>query len=78
MSRCSTCRAEITWVKTAAGKSMPLDAEPTEDGNVVLVNGLAVVLHARGAEGVAAVGATRYTPHWATCPQSAQHRRNGR
>ncbi len=75
MSRCSTCRAEITWVKTAAGKSMPLDAEPTEDGNVVLVNGLAVVLGAKGAQGVAAVGATRYTTHWATCKEAAAWRK---
>lgn len=67
MATCGRCPASITWVRTAAGRPMPLDAVPHADGNVVLVNGVAVVLGAKGAEGVAAVDATRWMPHWATC-----------
>lgn len=34
--KCRSCGAEIYWAKTEAGKLMPVDAEPAEDGNCVL------------------------------------------
>jgi hypothetical protein len=27
ITRCSSCRAQIVWLKTAAGKNMPVDAD---------------------------------------------------
>lgn len=27
MSKCKSCNAEIIWLKTAAGKNMPVDAD---------------------------------------------------
>lgn len=34
IARCRTCRAEIVWLKTSAGKNMPVDAhsvKPEDD-----------------------------------------------
>ena len=46
MSSCSRCGAEITWLRTAKrDKAMPLDAEPTPTGTVIVRDdGRAVVL----------------------------------
>lgn len=67
-SRCTSCGAAIVWARTDTGRSMPLDPDPVEGGNVQL-----------GADGVARVvgplfGGT-HKSHFATCPQAAQHRR---
>jgi len=57
------------WVKTAAGKSAPLNATPDPLGNLGLdAQGLAVIA-AKAPMG------PRYTSHFATCPQAGQHRR---
>jgi hypothetical protein len=34
--RTQTCNAPIVWARTAGGKLMPVDAEPSADGNVRL------------------------------------------
>lgn len=34
--RCRSCDAPIIWARTINGKTMPVDAEPTEGGNVLL------------------------------------------
>ncbi len=52
---CSSCGAPIIWIKTPKNKSMPLDATPNPDGNVVIREGLAVVLTA-----LAPSGSTRF------------------
>jgi hypothetical protein len=67
MSTCRTCHTPIIWAKTPSGRPMPLDAEPSPQGNIVLrMDGIAIV----GGE-----GSLRYTSHFANCPQAAQHRR---
>ncbi len=43
--RCRSCRAPIVWARTPAGRLMPLDPTPTDDGNVEIIGGLAVVHH---------------------------------
>jgi hypothetical protein len=30
ITRCRSCRAQIIWLKTAAGKNMPVDADSVE------------------------------------------------
>lgn len=71
---CDSCRAPIFWAVTAAGKKMPLDAEPVADGNVVLIDGRAKVLTKKQLAG-GGITVPRYTPHHATCPQGRQWRK---
>lgn len=33
-ARCRTCKAPILWATTEQGKTIPMDAEPTADGNM--------------------------------------------
>ncbi len=71
---CSSCGAPILWIKTPKDKSMPLDATPDPKGNVVIRDGLAVVLT---LDEIAKLldGKRRFMPHWATCEHAAQHRK---
>jgi hypothetical protein len=70
MSRCRSCNALITWCVTAAGVRMPVDAEPSPGGNVVVSGTLARVLR----KGEVAEGPL-YRSHHSTCPQGRQWRR---
>lgn len=47
---------------------MPVDADPTPDGNVVMVDGRAVVTTDPPP------GARRFTSHFATCPNAGEWR----
>jgi hypothetical protein len=81
MSKCSSCGAEIRWVKTGRGKNMPLDCRPSDHGNVVIQKDGAgnevahVVADRRDADAHRALGHPTYTSHFASCPQAAKHRR---
>lgn len=71
MSACRQCGAPIRWVKTAKhGKQMPLDAEPTPEGTVLLRpdDGAAVVLDIPDRDRLLAQGAVVYRAHFASCP----------
>jgi hypothetical protein len=72
MPACSSCGASIMWIRTPKGKAMPLDATPNPDGNVVIRNGMAVVLKLPEME---TEKGRRFMPHWATCEYAAQHRK---
>ena len=63
-STCRGCGAPIVWIRTAAGKSMPCDAEPVLSADI---GGLA----AFEPDGVGHVS------HFATCPAAEQFRRKG-
>jgi len=65
---CRACDAEIMWVRTVAGKAMPLDIEPDPNGNVVLRAGVAVVLGPLERTIAEEEGETLRMPHHATCP----------
>lgn len=62
------------WIKTPKNKSMPLDATPNPDGNVVIRDGLAVVLTAL-EKAKPLDGQRRFLAHWASCPTAAKHRK---
>lgn len=72
---CRSCGRPVIYVRSkAAGVPVPLDAEPDDNGNVVLRGGMAVVVeHGLWDQAVE----TRYTRHAATCP-AAKGRRGGR
>ncbi len=66
---CKSCNAPIIWCKTTKGKSMPLDAEPSDDGTFVIANGVAMT--ATASDGLKA----KHKSHFATCPNSDKHRK---
>lgn len=90
MSKCSSCGAEIVWVKTEAGRSMPCDptvlsqaeaqALADESGKrVIIVTESGGVVHfwrGRTVLPVASKDGGRIS-HWATCPSATQHRKGG-
>ena len=81
---CSSCHAPIAWLPTIGGKMMPVDCEPTPDGNLLLGGDpAAVIIHVKPEDKpkilrqLEALGkpAFFYTSHFATCPNAAQHRK---
>lgn len=77
ISRCFSCGAPITWAVTPKGKRMPVDAEPVDDGNLVLErqkDGTLLALPASKAPTLPGLTQPRYVSHFATCPQAKEHR----
>ena len=66
MTKCGVCADEIRFVPTRAGKSLPVNAAPDPSGNVVVVDGLAVVLGPLECELLDA-SVVRWRPHFADC-----------
>lgn len=74
--RCKSCPASIRWIETDKGNPMPLDAEPTPAGNVVLdeTGKRGTVAAGEELERFRGLGAVLYMPHHAVCPAAAKHR----
>ena len=66
-TRCRSCSALVRWTVTAAGKKMPVDAEPKANGNIEIVGGIARYVKAESE-------VARFWSHFATCPNAASHR----
>lgn len=69
--RCRACNAEIEWVLTEGGKRMPLDVEPRDDGNLLIVSNhgsTPVVRYVTAGDG-------NRVSHFATCPGANEFRR---
>ena len=79
MARCRSCDAKIRWARTSSGKAMPLDPEPTPEGNIQLciVGGeeIAAVLGAGDRAAAQLEQIPLYVSHFATCPNAAEHRK---
>lgn len=82
-TKCRSCKALIVWTITSKNKRMPLDLLASPTGNVVLTaatdsddwgNEIPVVAVLTDHEAQTETR-TRYTSHFATCPDAAQHRR---
>lgn len=75
---CRSCGEPVFWARTSAGKSMPVDAEPVEGGNLALTTrydaqGTRFVEYVDPAQ--ATLDAEpRYVSHFATCPDSDRWR----
>lgn len=85
-SKCRSCGADILWAKTRTGKNMPVDAVP--DMRPADRKGGDFVLATRGGEYGTLhtekydprfhdAKRNRYTSHFATCPKSDAHRKEG-
>lgn len=89
MSRptCSGCHAIIRWLRTTAGRAMPVDPEKlhewvTDEPRQTAPKITLVTEDGRTESGwqasIITPGARSiegYVPHWATCPQRAQFKR---
>lgn len=88
MSKCKSCGAEITWIKTRDGKSMPCDSEPvyfipdpkgkslivTDNGQTVKgdIVDKKVALYSQDEKVTVMTG---HISHFATCPNANKHRK---
>jgi len=77
--KCRSCGADVVWTETTSGKRMPVDLEPTTEGNIIL--GLrherppvALVQTKQALELLK--GELLYTSHFVTCPQSKKWRKH--
>jgi hypothetical protein len=71
-TNCRSCGADILWVWSIRHKKMPVDAEPSERGNLILTDapgGGSMAVRARDGD------RELYTSHFATCPNAKAHRK---
>lgn len=82
ISKCKACQADIRWIRSKAGKSMPVDPSefpvvPDDDGNVWAVTDDGEVF--RGRTCSESYEAERWVyamvSHFATCPNADQFRK---
>ena len=84
MSLCRGCGSQIEWIKTTAGRNMPVDPEPVfvieGDGRDRLVTDDGAVIVGRRArpEEESRELPVAFVPHWKTCPNAGDFRRHGR
>lgn len=78
MNACKTCKAEIRWAMTPAGKAAPIDRLAVESGNVLLLQPtglgklLAITLTGAALEEARKQHVPLRLNHWATCPDREQ------
>jgi hypothetical protein len=83
-TECRSCKAPIVWTRTAKGKSMPCDLQPSDAGTFYLFRRPDVIEAVYSAstdprvEKAKARGDKRYVSHFSSCPQAAQHRGKSR
>jgi hypothetical protein len=74
---CNRCNAPVAWVRTAHGKNLPLDPDPSRSplaGNFGLQqDGVAIFVRDSARMAAFPTGSTRsefpiYVAHFATCP----------
>lgn len=73
------CRARIVWAVTTNGRPMPVDADPVDGGNIVLVSGNdapeARVLGPLEVEARDPAQRRLHVSHFATCPGADRRRK---
>jgi len=79
---CALCKAPIFWATSVNGASMPIDAEPVPDGNVLVSRSRAhpdrkkCVVLAHAAE--KPKNRRLFVSHFATCPAMLKRRQEQR
>ncbi|MFD8437418.1 hypothetical protein ACFV2I_20250 [Streptomyces microflavus] len=78
---CRGCRAPICWALTTAnGRRQPVDAEPTDEGNLAVTQGADGKLYVRSltkAHPEPRPSEWRAMPHFATCTSPPPRRSGG-
>lgn len=78
-STCRSCGRPIVWGETEAGKKIPMDPEPSIDGNLTrtasTVDGRIHYLIKYYKRARETPGVTTYKSHFATCPDAKNFRR---
>lgn len=80
MKKCRSCDAPIIWALTPSGRKVPLDAEPSPEGNLRVYdinNPTVAYLRPTDREAAKAGGQPLYISHFATCPQACVWRDGG-
>lgn len=81
MSVCRGCGCSIDWIRTKAGRNMPVNPEPVfvveGGGNDRFVTDEGEVITGRVAspEEESPALPVAFVPHWKTCPNAAEFRR---
>jgi hypothetical protein len=79
VSACRSCRAPIVWARTVNGKRMPVDRDPTPDGNLVLavpgVDDTEPYVTVVDPDQPMLDDPPRYRSHYATCPDADRWRK---
>ena len=73
MSKCSSCRQQIIWVKLPSGKMMPVDPVPSKFGNLDMVDDPKEV-DPPNVVFVKPSMAEMYRSHFSACPEAKAHR----
>ncbi|MEU2800345.1 hypothetical protein [Streptomyces sp. NPDC007117] len=78
ITACRRCHAPICWALTTAnGKRQPVDAQPSEEGNLAVTQGADGLLYVRSltkAHPEPRPSEWRAMPHHATCPSPPPRR----
>lgn len=85
---CRSCGAPIQWAVTEKGKSMPVDLQPSEDGNILLQHRegkVPIALYLNEKEKQQLIDALDqrqqrhrlFLSHFVTCKQAASWRKKG-
>jgi hypothetical protein len=81
VDQCTACDARLIWAITPGGAKSPIDHDPSEQGNVLLLaptglgEVLAVVLSARALGLARARGLELRCSHFVTCPNREEFRK---
>lgn len=75
MDHCRSCGAPIRWTISAKGRRLPIDPEPSPDGNITLEDRGQYREPRAVAHTVKAPDVVYYISHFATCPDAKKWRR---
>jgi hypothetical protein len=77
IDHCGSCGAPIIWADTRHGRKMPVDAEPSPNGNVELrtVGGVVLATVGDAVLSLPGMAGTMHMSHFATCPHASEWRK---
>jgi hypothetical protein len=82
MSKCRSCGADISWIRTTTGKAMPVEGEyimikADKEGDCIIITDYGHVLkgYKMGDAYEADDAAFGRVSHFSTCPQAKEWRR---